>query len=243
MTTHDHRADPPTGHEDPKDQAQRAAALAKDQGKQVGETAKSEARHVAADAQEQARHVLDDARTQVEEQSRTQLDNLVTTLKGFADDLERMARGEGAGGGIARDVVTQVSQRAQSLSSQIQGREPGELLDQVRSFARQRPGTFLLGALAAGVAAGRLTRGAKDAHSSTSSDASTATAQPATTPTASTDATTPSNPATPSSDIPPGTVGTATGDPLAGVSTPAPTQPPAYPEGTPSSASEGGTTP
>lgn len=40
------------------------------------------------------------------------------------------------------------------------------MVDQVRGFARRRPGTFLLGALALGVVAGRLGRGAKDAQSS-----------------------------------------------------------------------------
>jgi len=39
----------------------------------------------------------------------------------------------------------------------------------VRGFARRRPGTFLLGALAAGIVAGRLARGAKDGSSSSTS--------------------------------------------------------------------------
>jgi hypothetical protein len=46
----------------------------------------------------------------------------------------------------------------------LQNREPADLLDEVRSFARRRPGTFLLGAALAGVLAGRLTSGVKAAH-------------------------------------------------------------------------------
>ena len=38
-------------------------------------------------------------------------------------------------------------------------RDPGSLLDEVRSFARKKPGTYLAIALGAGVLAGRLTRG------------------------------------------------------------------------------------
>ena len=38
-------------------------------------------------------------------------------------------------------------------------RDPGALLDEVRSFARRKPGTYLAIALGAGVLAGRLTRG------------------------------------------------------------------------------------
>jgi len=46
----------------------------------------------------------------------------------------------------------------------LQNREPADLLEEVRSFARRKPGLFLLGAAAAGVLAGRLTSGVKAAH-------------------------------------------------------------------------------
>jgi hypothetical protein len=41
----------------------------------------------------------------------------------------------------------------------LEHREPGDLLDEVRRFARRRPGTFLVGAAVAGALVGRLTRG------------------------------------------------------------------------------------
>jgi hypothetical protein len=240
MTTFE-RPNAPTGHEDPKAQTQRAAEVAKEQGKHVGDVAKSEAQNVTAEAQQQARNVVQDARTQIEEQSKSQLDNLVTMLQGFGDDLERMARGEGTSAGIAQDVVTQVSEKARSFSSQIQGREPGELLDQARDFARRKPGTFLLGALAAGVVAGRLTRGAKDAHSGSGSGQGVPatpdqlrSAQAGTPPTqgqlpsAGPGVTAPGQPG-----------GTAAADPLGGTGTP--TGAPAYPEGTRTSTTEWGT--
>ncbi|WP_435769742.1 hypothetical protein [Nocardioides sp. SYSU DS0651] len=235
MTTYDYRPDPPTGHEDPKAQAQRAAGVARDEGKHVGEVARDEAQNVAAEAQQQAKNLVDDARSQIQEQSKSQLESLVSMLQGFGDDLEKMARGEGPGSGIAKDVVTQVSDRAKTFSSQIQGREPGELLDQARDFARRRPGTFLLGALAAGVVAGRLTRGAKEAHDSSSGTGATGTgatgqpggytsAQVGTPPTTST---LPS--AGPGLTGPTQAGGTAAADPLAGTSTPP--ADPVYPEG------------
>jgi len=99
----------------------------------------------------------------VEEQSRSQRDRLVSTLSTFGDDLDTMSRGGSATSGLAADVVRTVSDGARQLSSRIEGREPQELLEEVRSFARRRPGMFLLGSLAAGVVAGRLLRGAKDA--------------------------------------------------------------------------------
>jgi hypothetical protein len=130
----------------------------------TGATYRSPApRSVAAEAKSQVQNLLGEATSQVEDQSRTQRDRLVGTLRTFADDLEQMAGG--TQGGIAADLVHEVADRARSLTSGLDGREPRELLDDVRRFARRKPGTFLLGALAAGVVAGRLTRGAKAAQS------------------------------------------------------------------------------
>lgn len=53
----------------------------------------------------------------------------------------------------------------EDVASRLQDREPGELLDEVRRFARRKPGMFLLGAAAGGVLAGRLTSGMSAAHS------------------------------------------------------------------------------
>lgn len=224
MTTYDYGTDAPpqTGTEGVREQTQQAASTAADEAKRVTDVAKDEAKSVASDAQEQARNLVGEARTQLEEQSRGQLDNLRTTLQTFADDLARMTRGESPGSGLAQDLVSQVGDRARSLSSQIEGREPAELLDQARDFARRRPGTFLLGALAAGVVAGRLARGAKDAHSSDSDSGSGAAAS-----TAPTGTVTPPTVPAPM----PTTTGTATADPLAG--TGAPTETPVYPADSP----------
>lgn len=195
MTTYDERST-----------AQAAAQTATDEGRHLAGVAADEAKGVAADAQAQARHLLDDARSTVEEQSRTQLESLVSTLQGFADDLEKMARGDGPGSGLAHDLVQEVGDRAKSLSDQVRGREPSELLDQARSFARRRPGTFLLGALAAGVVAGRVARGAKDAPSTPSGTAATGS--------------TPPPPVAPTPEATSAPPGTAVGDPLAGIGAP-----------------------
>ena len=141
-----------------------AAKAAEDEGKHVAGVAKGEAREVAGEAKQQARGVLDDARTQVNQQSQVQRDRLVKTMNSFADDLQEMAARVG-GSGMAAELANEISQRTRSLTNQLDGREPGELLDRARDFARRRPGMFLLGATAAGVVAGRLARGAKEATS------------------------------------------------------------------------------
>ena len=66
-------------------------------------------------------------------------------------------------GGMASDAAREVANRARSFSEQLDGREPTELLDDLRSFARRRPGMFLAGSVIAGVVVGRILRGTRDA--------------------------------------------------------------------------------
>lgn len=161
--------------------------------------AADEARSVVGDAAEQVRGLADQARGQVrdqlDEQSRTQRDRLVGTLGTLGDDLHRMA--DGADSGLATDLAREVADRVQGAARHLDGREPSDLLDDVRRFARQRPGTFLLGALAAGVLVGRVARGARDG-------AVAASAEP------TTDLSPTSPPVTPT----PPTTGTAAGEPI-----------------------------
>lgn len=164
---------------DTREQAKQAASTAAAEGKHVTAVAGEEAQNVAAEAKQQTQVLLDEARNQLEEQSRTQRDRLVQTLGTLGSDLDRMA-GQ-ADSGLASDLVQQAARRVRDISSRIDGREPRELLDDVRGFARRRPGTFLLGALAAGVVAGRFARGAQKAQSTgagSSGTASTTTGMP-----------------------------------------------------------------
>ena len=148
------------------DRAKGTASTAVDQGKNVAGTAKDEASNVAGTAVREARGVMDDAVRQVGDQmgdqATTQRDRLSETLRTLGNDLEKMAAGEGAGSGMAADLVREVSERARSWGSHLQDREPGQLVEETRDFARRRPGTFLVGALAAGVVAGRLFRATAD---------------------------------------------------------------------------------
>jgi hypothetical protein len=163
MTTPNYRSPTAESDSDPgtKEKAQQTAGTAADEGKHVAGVAADEAKQVTAEAKRQARNLVGEAKTQLEEQSRSQRDRLVSTLRTFSDDLEQMSAQRD--GGTASALVHQGAEKVRDLTDTLAGREPGELLDEVRSFARRKPGTFLLGALVAGVVAGRLARGAKDA--------------------------------------------------------------------------------
>jgi hypothetical protein len=202
---------------DKKEQAKQAAGTAADEGKKVAGVAQGEAQRVASEAKSQASGLLNQATSQVEDQSRTQRDRLAGTL-GSLGDLDKMAAQ--SEGGLAADLAREVADRAHSVSSHLRGREPRELLDDLRDFARRRPGLFLGGALVAGIVAGRLTRGARDANSGSSSSSSYDSYG-----SGDFGTTTTSGPLVPRTDE----LGTAAGAPLAG--TGAPIDDPAYPTG------------
>jgi len=212
-----------TTSNDIRSRAEDTAGTAADEGRHVAGVAKGEARQVADEAMNQASNLMHEVTVQAEEQSRAQRDRLVQMLQSAADDLESMAAD---GKGLASDVVRRVADQAHQLSGRLDGREPRDLLDDVRGFARRRPGAFLLGAVAAGVVAGRLARGAKQAQS----DQQSAPASRAELGSGlAADVTSPGDPFTtgldaPSSGPSPRTGdagGTAAGDPLAGVDAPA----------------------
>jgi hypothetical protein len=171
----------PGAKEQVKEQAGQVAGTAAEQGRQVAGTAAGEARAVAgtaageaqrvvSEASSQVRGLVSEATAQVEEQSRTQLGRLAETLRSFGEDFERMASsGEGPATGLAREAAD----RTRGLASQLEGREPRDLVEELRGFARRRPGAFLAGSLVAGVVAGRLTRGAKAAHETTQDSSQT----------------------------------------------------------------------
>jgi hypothetical protein len=157
-----------------QDEGQGTAAAAADESKRVGGIAAEEVHGVAGDVKEQAQQLLDDTMQQVNEQSSAQRDRLVDLLRTLSNDLREMAdRGEGSG--LAGQLVRQGADRAETVSKSLDGREPSDILDEVRAFARRRPGAFLFGALAAGVIAGRFGRGAQKAQKSQDSSGTGAT--------------------------------------------------------------------
>jgi len=123
----------------------------------VAETAKSEAAHVAAEAKTNAKDLLHQARSDLTDQAGAQQQKVAEGLRTMSTELHNMARASDQPG-VASDLVRQAAERSQSVASWLENRDPGSLLDEVKSFARQRPGTFLLLAAGAGVLAGRLSR-------------------------------------------------------------------------------------
>jgi hypothetical protein len=122
------------------------------------------------ETQRQAKDLLEQGRSQVKDQVVSQQQKAGQSLSSLAQELRALAEGSSEGApGPARDLLQQASSSVENFASMLQNREPAQLLDDVRSFARRKPGLFLLGAAVAGVVAGRLTSGVKAVHTDSAS--------------------------------------------------------------------------
>ncbi|MBT2531040.1 hypothetical protein J7E83_02655 [Arthrobacter sp. ISL-48] len=163
-TTFPSAATPPTGDtyetsrkDAMKEEAGDVARRAADSAQTVAETAKTEAANVASEVKANAKDLLHQARNDLTQQAGTQQQKVADGLRSVSDELHAMARASDQPG-VASDLVRQAAERSSSVASWLDGRDPGSLLDEVKTFARRRPGTFLLLAAGAGVLAGRLSR-------------------------------------------------------------------------------------
>jgi hypothetical protein len=137
------------------DEAALVGRSAKQAGERVAQTAASGAKQVVAETTHQARGLLEQGRQQVRDQVAFQQERVALRLATVADELREMAH-------VSRsapvgELVDQGAESLHQLAGWLKDQQPGDLVAEVRRFARRRPGVFLLGAALAGVVAGRLT--------------------------------------------------------------------------------------
>ncbi len=154
-----------------KDEASSVARTAADSGGQVAGTAKQEGQKVVDEAVGQARNLVGEARSQVAAQASAQQSKAASTVRSLGTELETMASSSDQSG-MAAELARQAATQVQQVADWIENSQPQDLLEDVRNFARRRPGVFLLGAAATGLAAGRLTRAGVDVKRDTSSSSS-----------------------------------------------------------------------
>jgi hypothetical protein len=139
-----------------KDQAREVATTASEQARKVASTAQDEARDVVRGANQQARRLVGDTRQELRTQANAQVDRLA---HGFSD-LSRQLRSMGENGepGAATDMAREAALRTQQLADRLRQGGIDDMLGQLRTIGRNRPGLFLLGAFGSGLIAGRVVR-------------------------------------------------------------------------------------
>ncbi|MCG5460774.1 hypothetical protein MED01_004200 [Micromonospora sp. MED01] len=141
-----------------RQEASRVGQQATQAGGQVAHTAAEQGGQVAAEARRQAQQLTGEATGQLRDQAQTQQRRAATGLRDLGQNLSSMAERDGDSG-LAGQVVRKAADAAQQAAGWLDEREPGEVLDEVRRYARHHPTTFLAGAAVAGLLVGRLTRG------------------------------------------------------------------------------------
>lgn len=152
-----------------RDEAAGIAQTAGSRGSDVAGTVGEQASRVASETSRQARNLVREGRDQLADQTRQGQQRAAGGLRKAADQLHQMSE-KADGPGVVPELARQAADRTRGIADWLDKREPGDLVDEVRRFARRKPGMFLLGATLAGVAVGRLTRGAVAAHSDDSDD-------------------------------------------------------------------------
>lgn len=154
-----------------KGAAQDVAGDAKAKVSDVAGTAKEQAAKVASEATDHAKQLYGQASENLKQQAGEQQERAAGGLRSLGEQLGRMAEND-EDQGVAAKVVRDLSGRATSAAGFLENRDPGSLLDEVKSFAAKRPGTFIAIAAGAGILAGRLTKAlAADAKHSHEHDA------------------------------------------------------------------------
>jgi ribosomal protein S16 len=164
------QADEQSTAEVAKDQAAELSHSGAEAGKHVADVAREQASGVAAEAGRQGKDLLRQAQGQLQDQAAEGQQRLASRLFALSDELSAMADAPGPSGmtvGLARQAASTVRDAGQWLDA----RNPSQVAAEVQSFARRRPAVFVVLAAGAGLVAGRLTRGLKDADSDNTPEA------------------------------------------------------------------------
>ncbi|MDF2994092.1 MAG: hypothetical protein K0S37_4606 [Microbacterium sp.] len=145
------------GGSDLREQAKNVASDAGDAGKHVVDVAKDETRGVASETKTQARRLVGQVGDELRGQAAQQQSRVATGIRDVGSQFEQMAD-SADGSGVAANLVRDAGHRVGQVGEWLDERDPKALLEEVKRFARRRPGIFIAVAVGAGVVAGRLTR-------------------------------------------------------------------------------------
>jgi hypothetical protein len=133
-----------------------ATATAVEQTKAVAGTAVDQTRVVADEAKEQARRLGQEARSQLRGQVDDQAGRLANGLGDMGHQLRTMAENADDPESPVTRLTHQAADNVERLASRLDDGGLDVVIEDVKRFARNRPGLFLAAALGAGFVVGRL---------------------------------------------------------------------------------------
>jgi hypothetical protein len=136
---------------------EQTAQTARAEAGAVAEKVKEETKTVAQQAQQQASSAVHQVQQDVRQRANEEATKFAQTLHETSRQLQQMS-GAADDQGVAATLVREGSNATERLASRLDQGGLDAVMADIRSWARRQPGTFLLGAAAAGFVAGRLVR-------------------------------------------------------------------------------------
>jgi vacuolar-type H+-ATPase subunit H len=165
------------------DEARDVASTAADRSGQLVRTAKAETRDLAGTVRQRAgevteelvdqgRNVAGETRAQIEARASAATQQLASAFRDLGQQAQALAEGRPEDAPGLTDYVTRAADglygtadRLHSLADDVEQRGISGVLDDLQTFARRRPGAFLLGAAFVGFGVGRVVRSEKQRKS------------------------------------------------------------------------------
>jgi hypothetical protein len=127
--------------------------------------ATDQAKTVAVEAKTQAQQLLSNTRSEVQTQAEDRSRQAAQHLRGMSTSITALLEGRPSEASQVRGYLEQAQTKIDSFAGRLESGGPQGLVDDLSSFARRRPGAFLLAAGVAGFAIGRVARaGVAAAH-------------------------------------------------------------------------------
>ncbi len=149
---------PPPKTEQAKQKATEVVSSAGRSASEVADQAKGQATEVAATAVDQVAHVMGTARDELRNRASTEAANLGDRLSEIAEELRAMRQASAEHSGVAASLVGGIADQVDRGARRLADGHLESALEDIKRVARNRPGTFLVGAMGLGVLVGRLLR-------------------------------------------------------------------------------------
>ena len=134
------------------------AETAKQAGKEVMSEVGEQTTAVARTAKDQFGELATQTRQELKAQSEQRGEQLAARMQMWAGQMKALVEGRVEDAGELRSLIGDAQQQLESYASSLRERGPDGVMQDVRAFARRRPGMFLLAAGATGFAIGRIVK-------------------------------------------------------------------------------------
>jgi gas vesicle protein len=141
-----------------KAESAEVADTAKQAGKEVMSEVSEQTTAVARTAKDQFGQLAAQTRQELKAQSEQRGEQLAARLQTWAGQMKALVEGRVDDAGDLRGLIGDAQHRLESYALSLRERGPDGVMQDVRGFARRRPGMFLLAAGATGFAIGRIVK-------------------------------------------------------------------------------------